>query len=608
MTDPSDILKLRERVDIALELGESHYREFKSALEGKMDDKRPRDLREVCQDIAKTLVAFANADGGELFVGIEDDGQPSGLHYKDDKVKMLLESPKSYVMADTPLPLRKAHLIQYNDLKIAFFAVDKGVQVVHLTVKGECFQRKDRESVPTASEKIRFAREEETSREYDRHFVELANINDLDMDLLQRVASVITRGMSAEKCLQYLDLAEYGNGRLNLRRATLLLFAKNINKWHPRSQVRILKVKGSEERYGQDFNVEELATVSGNVFELALHAWDALRPYLTETRLSQDAVFKTQILYPELACREALINAITHRDYSVEGRGIEIRIFDDRLEVLSPGSLLSSITIQDLEELRGVHQSRNTYLGRTLREYGFIRELGEGIRRMFDLMNQNELVPPKIASQSKSFVVTLFHKHQYSREEKIWLEHFKELNLTRDQKIILRLGIHGRLISPQQIFDNVGIVDTEQYRQLLQSLMDLGVLHSVVSRVQAQNKAKSMKTSVKNIARFVVTAPGQAPPSYEDRYSAVISHLRQDCTIYIKNIPFNAQETDLTSLFEPFGQVVNVRLPRIKQTKHNKGFAFLEMNKSQQVQKILAQSQQQAFFVLGQKLEILPHR
>ena len=63
-----ELLKLRERVEIAIEIGESYYREFKSALEGPSGNKTLRDTKAVCSDIAKTLVAFANADGGELFV------------------------------------------------------------------------------------------------------------------------------------------------------------------------------------------------------------------------------------------------------------------------------------------------------------------------------------------------------------------------------------------------------------------------------------------------------------------------------------------------------------------------------------------------------------
>jgi ATP-dependent DNA helicase RecG len=174
--------------------------------------------------------------------------------------------------------------------------------------------------------------------------------------------------------------------------------------------VRILKVNGTEEQSAPQYNVTEVADISGNIFQLAEDSWEALRPALSETRYSDNGLFKTQVIYPEQACREALINAITHRDYSIEGRGIEIRIFSDRLEVLSPGKLLSKLTIKDLKELKGAHETRNTYIARVLREYGYIRELGEGIRRMFELMKSNELIEPQITSPNKSFIITLFHK------------------------------------------------------------------------------------------------------------------------------------------------------------------------------------------------------
>ena len=210
-----ELLRLKERVDIAIEIGESYYREFKSALEGPPDSKTARNIKEVCYDIAKTLVAFANADGGELFIGIEDNNIVTGLPYSDDKNSLILKAPESNVLNETPLPLKRASLIDYNGKKVAYFSVEKGSRYVHLTLKGECFQRKDRESVPTASELIRFAREEEISREYDRQFADLANVSDLDVDLLNNVSQSIFKSMSPEKFLQYLELAEFdGNSEI----------------------------------------------------------------------------------------------------------------------------------------------------------------------------------------------------------------------------------------------------------------------------------------------------------------------------------------------------------------------------------------------------------
>ena len=221
----TDILKLADKVEIATEIGESYYREFKSAFEGPPSKKMPRDISEIKYDIAKTLVAFANADGGELFVGIEDNHTITGLPHNQDKINGLLSSPKDCILKETPVPIKQSSLIDYKDHKVIYFSVSKGSDYVHLTSKGECFQRKDKESVPTASEKIIFERNEKVSREYDRAFVDIAKITDLDHELINQVAHEISKLISPEKLLQYFDLAEFDGTSLKIRKAALLLFA-----------------------------------------------------------------------------------------------------------------------------------------------------------------------------------------------------------------------------------------------------------------------------------------------------------------------------------------------------------------------------------------------
>src|SRR5262245_13044204 len=128
-----EILRLTERIDIARQLGESHFREFKSALEGPPQDKKLRDAKVVGKDIAETLVAFANADGGELLVGVEDDGTVTGAPYPDDKIQLLLEAPRARIMTSTPLPSVRALRLEYQGRPILFFSVPKGTAFVYLT-------------------------------------------------------------------------------------------------------------------------------------------------------------------------------------------------------------------------------------------------------------------------------------------------------------------------------------------------------------------------------------------------------------------------------------------------------------------------------------------
>lgn len=583
----SEILKLSERIEIALQLNESHFREFKSGCEGSSSKKIPRNPKDICVDIAQTLVAFANADGGELIVGVEDDGTILGLNFKNEVIDMLLASPKTHVHKDTPLPSIRAIRTIFKGKTLIYFSVPKGTDYIYLTSAGRCLQRKDKESVPISSESISFSRTEIISREFDRAFVDGAKISDLQISLVNQVAKHISKGMSAEKCLQHLELAEFDGSLLRLRRGALLLFAKNPNKWHPRLQVRILKIDGTEIKSGEEFNVVKDEVATDNIIRLIESSWELLLPHLTETRFSKDAIFRTQIIYPELACREALINAIAHRDYSNEGRGIEVKVYSDRLEIVSPGGLLSSITIQDLKELKGVHQSRNSLTAKVLREIGYMRELGEGIRRIYELMNSNDLTAPDLFSDNNIFSITLHHKYIYSPEVKIWLDNFNKFNLNREQKIVVRLGYNGHIISPQEIWDIVGIVDTDEYRQLLESLQKLDILHRDMNRRVAANLAKRKKISIKSVPRFSIHIPVNIRTGNIEKEEPDDADYAK---IFVNNIPYYASESELIEIFNQFGEVVDVTIPLNYETKLARGFAFIEFERSDSAKRAIQES------------------
>jgi ATP-dependent DNA helicase RecG len=383
-----------------------------------------------------------------------------------------------------------------------------------------------------------------------------------------------------------------------LKKAALLLFAKKPNKWHPRLQVRVIKVSDSELKSGEDFNVVFDEEITDNIVRLIESSWDIIRPHLTETKFSKQALFKTQIIYPELACREALINAIAHRDYSIEGRGIEVYVFSDRLEIISPGELLSAIKVSDLESLKGVHQSRNSNIAKALREIGYMRELGEGIRRIYELMKTNDLQPPQIESKNKSFKVQLSQKLVYSKEEKLWLDNFEKLNLTREQKTVVRLGTNGALFSPDDIWEAVGIVDTDKYRQLLESLRELGILQRNFDRNKAYLVAKKTRTSKKQIKQFEIVVPAsfkvkesveQKSLEFKEKTETNIDPSEYS-KVYVSNIPFNISEDELMECFSQFGEVESVKIPRHFQTGNSRGFAFIEFDKQSEAEKAIQHS------------------
>ena len=182
--------------------------------------------------------------------------------------------------------------------------------------------------------------------------------------------------------------------------------------------------------------------------------------------------------FAEVTGREALTNAIAHRDYSIEGRGIEVLVFDDRIEIKSPGGLLSNVSLKDLKSLKGVHESRNAKLTRVLRELGYLREMGEGIRRMYQLMKASDLVDPELSANLETFVVTLQNRSVFSEEAQRWIDGFEKFSLSREEKKVVLLGHNGNVFSPQNVIDSLGIVDIDYYRQLLEGLQLKGILTS----------------------------------------------------------------------------------------------------------------------------------
>ncbi|MBN5256007.1 putative DNA binding domain-containing protein [Serratia marcescens] len=499
---------IEERAKTAVELGESHFREFKSALHGPNEKKEKRPVRDIATNIAQTLIAFANADGGELLVGVEDDGTVTGIDmFNEQEINLLNEAPVSRIHKDTPIRSVIKKIININGKKVFYFSAAKSSEFIHITSDGRCLQRRDLESVPVPSEAIKFDRQDRSSREYDRQFIDAANVDDLDISLVKTVSDTILKGMSPEKCLQYLNLAEFGASKLNIRRAALLLFSKEHMKWHPRLQIRIIKVSGLSMLTGENYNVIMDEVSSGNILYLVEQAWEALRPNLVQTKIDKTARFEQKTIYPELACREALLNAIAHRDYSQEGKGIEVYIYTDRLEFKSPGALLSTIDIKDIISQKGVHQSRNTYIARVLRELGYMRELGEGMRRIYQLMSENELTPPSLHVNSESFSITLYHKPIYSEKESLYLEQFATIRPDRNIKSVLLLGMDECVFSAQDIWDAAGIVDTEEYRRLLDKLLRCGVLKHKIEKIAAKRISRDKKIPFKQFPRFAISFP-----------------------------------------------------------------------------------------------------
>lgn len=588
----TDILLLQDRVKNTIQLGESHFREFKSALEGPPESKRKRAVRSIAADIGEALVAFANADGGELLIGVEDDGTVTGVPHDDTEIAQLLAAPTTHVHADSELPISQAQKLIIGDKPVLFFAVAKGTTEIYQLPDGRCMRRKDKSTVPETAKRILFDRQETKSREYDRHFVDGASVSDLDLGLLQTLADSYLRGLSVERYLQQLGVAEYGVAGLRLRMAAVLLFAVDIQRWHPRSQVRILKVSGTDLRAGEGYNVQSDEAVHGNILELLVNAWEKLRPFLAyKTEFGSDALFEQKYLYPELACREALVNALAHRDYSTHN-GIDVFIFDDRMEIRSPGALLSTLTVKDLEDLQGAHESRNALIAKVLRENKFMRELGEGMRRMFALMEENEMEHPRLLSDGTSFSITLPNKSVFSARQEEWLNLFNRFDLSPRQKRIIAVGVDEQPLSQSDIYRAMNTEDRDTYDIEVTGLRRARILIEIRTNASASNYRKRHKIPKAQVPRFKVQLPSEgttpnntdAPTGGRGRFA----NENPNAKIYVGNLPSSINKRAVQAHFERCGPIVDIFIPK-RRVGEGQNYAFIRFEDEESAKRAIAE-------------------
>jgi len=193
--------------------------------------------------------------------------------------------------------------------------------------------------------------------------------------------------------------------------AGLLLFGKRPHAFLPQNGVVFVRFMGREPRGpGGMAGYGRREEINGPLCRIIERAWEVVWEEMKREAVVKGLVREDRTEYPPFAVREALVNAVAHRDYRLRGRRIEIRMFDDRLEVYSPGGLPGYITLDNIVD---EHFSRNPRIVSGLFYWGFIEELGLGIDRMIEEMVNAGHPPPEFKATPYSFTVTLYNIQEY---------------------------------------------------------------------------------------------------------------------------------------------------------------------------------------------------
>jgi len=415
--------------------------------------------------LAETLVAFANADGGTILVGLGTAGTLFEEVEAEHLEALLL---RAQGMCHPPVTTGWQPLDTGRGTAIAI-SVPRSPEL-HSLFDGRVLLRSGTKNRPLSGKEIRHLASAKGTGEYEQEVVYGATQADLDeKTIVEYAAKRRLRGPRGEKLSGTELLLDSGaidaEGKPTV--AGLLLFGRNPQRLLPQSGAVLVRFAGTEPTSGEGLpGYMRREEISGSLGQVIENLWNMIWEEMRHESVISGLKREERPEYPPFAVREAIVNAVAHRDYRLSGRRIEVRMFDDRMEIISPGGLPGHITLDNIVE---EHFSRNPRIVKGLYYWGFIEELGLGIDRMIDEMVQAGHPPPQFEARPFTFKVTL--RNVRERPVSKWAQKLNE----RQIKALTYLQDHNR-ITNRDYQSLCPDVTSETLRLDLADMVDKGIL------------------------------------------------------------------------------------------------------------------------------------
>jgi len=462
-----------EEVGLLLKQERGQFLEFLSAHEhrrGATQKKREEDLG---REIARVLSGMANADGGTLLVGVEPDKSVTGVPYQADELLALLQAPQNLLR---PPLSPSAEIIRLGNLQLLKFEVGSSTEIFRIA-GGRSYYRIAAETPSLPSEQIHSLKEAKKTVFYERQQALNATWHDLDHDLVRCLLDKIhDTGEPQTVLAQSYHLLDNSRALPVPNTAALLLFAKDTTRWHPRCGIDFVKYEGTERKFGTALNVVKRIRFEGPLTRLIDEAVGRIREHIRERTILHDLFFRERLEYPTFAWQEAIVNAVAHRDYALTGSSIEVWMFDDHITVRSPGLPPIPVSIEQMRLQKSIHFSRNPLIVRVLADMGYLREMGEGVPRMFQEMETYGLNPPEFSTDGFIFSVTLRNAPVYDDDTLRWLNRFDPSRVNQRQRRLLAYAYcHGKIFSTAE-YERVAEVDRDTAYRDIRDMVKSGIV------------------------------------------------------------------------------------------------------------------------------------
>jgi ATP-dependent DNA helicase RecG len=402
-------MKTKDDIIDLIHNGENSFVEFKTE---KVDNAK----------LAKEMVAFANARGGTLLIGVEDNGQIEGISAPQLEQRIMNIASSSIYPAIIPLYYE---LLIDAAKKIAVVEIEQGIN------KPYCYNREGKTHyyIRFGSES-RIATREQLQRLFQAaggiHFelkpVFGATITDLDLDLVENFCfyhrHLDLNSLTKDEQINFLtnmQLLILEENKICATVAGLLMFGRDPKRFLYQAGISVVRYKGIEKSYDyvkREIRKPAISKQDKNTLKIIVEGSidDAVRfvsEQIPQKAGLQGARREVQYAYPLESVREAIVNAVAHRDYTIAGADISVDIFDDRLEIKSPGKIPNTLTIEKMKI--GTKYYRNQLLVDYLAEAGYMDKNSLGIPlKILKLSRDYTGKEPLLEEQGEELRVVLY--------------------------------------------------------------------------------------------------------------------------------------------------------------------------------------------------------
>jgi len=428
----------KKELEKLIEKGESRSFEFKESLSVK-------------DEIGESVSAFANTCDGVILIGISDSGEVKGVQLG----KKTIEGLANYIKQNTDNNVYPDISVKKVDEKDIIIIKVNESDEKPVFFRGKAYKRVGKSNHKLSASEIRKLAKESGKKVYwDEQVCENAELKDIDEEKVKwfiRKAKAernfdVELETPVEEALERLELMK--NGKLT--NATILLFGKKPQKFFSQAETRCARFKGIEPLEFIDMKV-----FGGNIINQRNDAVEFVKEHI---KLHAKIVGTERVEtweYPIEAIREAITNAVCHRDYEISSN-VQIRIFDDRIEVWGCGPLPKPLTIEDLKKKHG-SVLRNHLIGKCFFLIKFIEKWGTGTNRIIKECLKNGLPEPLFELITENLIVTF-------RKYKVTEEGLKQLN-ERQMKAVDFLKIHKKITRSEYV-KLIGCSERTAFRDL----------------------------------------------------------------------------------------------------------------------------------------------